>query len=790
MASIAPVQAPPDPKAELPPPQELKEELQKALKALYDQFDVEDKDAYWRIAREAQLLEFYWRGIQDVIWDPISRDWMSAEGILQTSRSKDEVDSSIIEKNVNVYRANGESFVAALSSGLPFVRFTPNDADDSADITTAKAYSVLSELIQRHNKSVELFLHALYITWNGHFVAAYNYHGSDASFGTRETPVYALRSQIQRSRICPSCGENLETVQPMNEMGTPPSPEMEGMAPEMEEGPPPGGPTLQQGPAVSPIPQTQCPSCGEMVEPIDYEEEVEVPYIERYDTEFKTREIVEVYGPRQVRVPMYAKTLAACPYLVLASEHHVSQMLELFPGSKDKIAPPSPKTGDYVRMTRTNVYQTTTNSNVSTLQRIWFRPWAFNYLRDDAVSDQLKKAFPNGCLAYFVDDVFVDAVEESMDEHWTFVGDPLSEYIIGMPKGLPMKPIQDIVNDIENLGLETILHGIPETYADTGVLNFEKYADIESAPGQMIPATAKEGQTLSAGFHTIKATTLGREIGEYRAQQDTNAQFVTGILPSIYGGPLGPGQSRTLGVYQKSQSQALQRLSITWKMISEWWSQVMLKSCNSFRKHMKEDEHFAKKVGNTYMNLWVRRAELTGEVGSCEPESSEQFPVSWEQIRGMILELFQLKDPNINATFFDPQNVGYISRVLGFRDLKLPGDDDREKQLEEISDILKGQPIPTEPGVDNDQIHVATCTYYLNSEQGRNLKKVSPDLYGLILQHLGQHQMYLQQQMMQQQQVEAEAQAAAGGGKGIPKNNRPDQGASETPPEAVPTEQG
>jgi len=300
----------------------------------------------------------------------------------------------------------------------------------------------------------------------------------------------------------------------------------------------------------------------------------------------------------------------------------------------------------------------------------------------------------------------------------------------------------------------------------------------------MIPAHAKDGQTLSSGFHTIKATTLGQELSVYRQQQDTNAQFTTGILPSVYGGQLGPGQSRTLGVYQKSQSQALQRLAITWKMISQWWSQVMLKACTSYKNHMKEDEKFTKRVGNTYMNLWVKKTELTGEVGECEPESSETFPISWEQIRGMLLELFQLKDPMIQSALFDPQNVGYVARVLGFRDLKLPGDDDREKQLEEIGDMLKGMPVMTEPGIDNDQVHVATCMYYLNSEQGRNLKKVSPDLYGLIAQHLMMHQMIVQQQMMEQQAAELAAQ----GGNAPPKNGRPDQGASEAPPSATPVE--
>ena len=41
-----------------------------------------------------------------------------------------------------------------------------------------------------------------------------------------------------------------------------------------------------------------------------------------------------------------------------------------------------------------------------------------------------------------------------------------------------------------------------------------------------------------------------------------------------------------------------------------------------------------------------------------------------------------------------PENASLIASLLGVPELYIPGDDDRNKQLREISELIQGQPIP------------------------------------------------------------------------------------------------
>jgi hypothetical protein len=73
---------------------------------------------------------------------------------------------------------------------------------------------------------------------------------------------------------------------------------------------------------------------------------------------------------------------------------------------------------------------------------------------------------------------------------------------------------------------------------------------------------------------------------------------------------------------------------------------------------------------------------------------------------------------------------GKIARAIGLDELYTPGDDQRNKQLDEISYLIQSAPmlnpmtggmqstVPIEPQVDNDQYHIETCQAFLSSEMG------------------------------------------------------------------------
>ena len=182
------------------------------------------------------------------------------------------------------------------------------------------------------------------------------------------------------------------------------------------------------------------------------------------------------------------------------------------------------------------------------------------------------------------------------------------------PIGKPIAPVQELRNQANDLGIETFEHSIPETFADSEVLDFDKYQNSTAEPGSVYPVKAPMGRSVSDSFHSLKTATLTDEIDSFVSRLDADGQFVLGDFPSIYGGPAQSG-SKTAREYLESRAVALQRLGLTWTMLKFWWAKVMATSVTLFIKELKEDEKYSvpSSVGSTdYVNVWIRQHELTG----------------------------------------------------------------------------------------------------------------------------------------------------------------------------------
>jgi hypothetical protein len=152
---------------------------------------------------------------------------------------------------------------------------------------------------------------------------------------------------------------------------------------------------------------------------------------------------------------------------------------------------------------------------------------------------------------------------------------------------------------------------------------------------------------------------------------------------------------------------------------------------------------------DNYVNVWIRKADMTGHVGEVEPVGADSFPMSIPQKQGLFYQLLQLNNQFINTALFDPENRRIVSDLVGFTELYIPGEEQQIKQSVEIGDMLRGQPVNIDPLVDDDVIHIEGCRNYLASERGIELKKMNPQVYQIIEQHLQAH---LQNQQQQQEQ--------------------------------------
>lgn len=504
--------------------------------------------------------------------------------------------------------------------------------------------------------------------------------------------------------------------------------------------------------------------------------------ITQVDKRPKTRTIIELYGPINVKVPDYVEKQQEVGYLMCKKDHPLPLLKSLYPHVKDKIDNDSSDMELYERGARSPSAFSSglafdDNKNLRTLNRTWLRPWVFDGISEENADkrDQLKKLFPNGCYVAFIGKTYVESRDEDLDKYWTIGQSGLSRHIHSDAYLQPLVPVQEMTNVLGNLTLETIEQGIPSTFADTDTLNFNAYSRHEARPGLVYPIKVKTGTRASDKFYEQGRATLSKEVQFFGDQLEKAGQFVVGAFPSVYGGP-SEGSSRTAAEYNMSRQMALQRLGIFWSFLTSWWCKVINKSVRLYAESMTEDERFVMqgegKGEANYVNVWIRRAEMTGNVGDVEPEGAENFPASTPQKQELLMRLIQMNNQFLNSAIFDRENVHLLADTLAYPDIFIPGEDQRVKQAREIQELLRGNMIMPEPEVDDDAIHIETIKNWAVGSTGLDCKLTNPQGYQAVIQHLQEHQMFLQQKTMAQ---------FGGAPPGVPPAQNEEQGPQPSP---------
>jgi hypothetical protein len=760
---------------EPPQPQFTQDEIDGAFEDLL--LDARDDDRFIRQSYVSlwRRLEYYWNNILDIFLDPVTREWR----VPDWSELEDEIPPRLI----NIYRPHGEAIVAALSVSVPSVIFHPDDADNPDDVEAAKAYRNLVELLALHNEAPMLFIRLIVIFFNQGTVFGYNYYHKDPKYGTFSSPKVEYKDIEMFEAYCPQCGEGLDAgVLPGGQSSQPVPPGASNLSPlgGLPSQPPQGAalngrglgnlnqpqPSLQgminSNPnQMAPAPTYQCPTCGYNGPAQVNQSSENLPQIVGWDNSPKGSICQELFSGLQVKVPMYARKQEELGYLLLEFVQSVPMLKSIFKdnekSSKIRGKRYQKELNQFLKLPLQYTDQMPDYAaNVSCL---WLRPFQFYQLGDknnshDDMIQYLLKTYPTGCYALFIDDELFDVVEENMDEHWTISRNPFSPSIHARPMGENLATIQDIRAQFTEIEIQTVEHGIPETFADPTVLDFNKYGEGRAKPGMMTQAKPKAGKSLADGFFSTKAATLSQEVAPLRESLDQDAQFVVGSFPSIYGGQ-AEGGSKTASEYSQSRAMALQRIGTFWKLACSFWSQFQSRSAVEFANVLKElnqDEKFTKREGNGFINIWIRSAALNGRIGRVEPEATEQLPTSWAQKKDAIAQLLTSGVQEIIQVLTHPNNAELMQEIIGVEDFYIPGQEDRDRQRKEFVQLSQGIPVPTNPQIDNAEIHIEVLKTILEGDQGEALP---PEIMEVCMQHLMEHEQYMQQQAMMAAQAQA-----------------------------------
>ncbi len=704
---------PVEPEMEQEVPRELdREEVAKALEAICSMARNEDITVRTRYINICSRLDYYWNNILDVFRNPVTGIWE----IPDWTKLEDEIPPRLI----NIYRPHGEAIVAALSVAIPPVYFHPDDADNPDDVETARAYRSIVDLLQLHNDAAMQLIKMIVIMFNHGTIFGYNYLHPNPKLGTIKTPKIALTDITSFDVTCPQCGFIADIP--------------------------------EDTPSEMLMQEQQCPQCGFIGVPEMMENTDQIPQIVGYDESPKSMVCQELYSLINVKIPMYAKKPEDCGYLLLEFPQSKAMLRSVF--MQDIQASYYDASMNF-QIIPINYFQQMPD-NAATVTCMWVRPWQFWFLNDEILVGKLLKLFPDGCYSIFVNKTFMTAYPENMDDHWTISPNPMGDTLYARPLGENLATIQDIRAQSVEIKIQTAEFGIPETFADPRVLDFNKYGMSRSQPGMMTQAKALPGKTIAEGFFTNKPAILSPEVDSLTKEMDQDAQFVTGSYPSVYGGP-STGGSKTAKEYEQSRAAALQRLGTINKILNSFFADFEARSATEYANMLKElgqDERFTKRDGQNFINNWIRVASLQGKIGRVEPEASDQLPTSWAQKKDMWFQLIGLNNDLINSALFHPRNVGFAKEVTGLDDFYVPGEDSRMRQLAEFQLCAQGIYVPINPELDNNPIHLETLKTLLEGPMRDGLTEIGMQMNMI---HLQEH-LQVEAQMMEQQLAQQAAQ--------------------------------
>jgi hypothetical protein len=677
---------------------DLKPELVNALRELVRQYRAEGVTARRHEIRRIRQARLFWQGLQYAWWNPNDMNWH----LPYESRSSDDRQLEEMPRYqfvTNFYQGFGLSFVAVLSQDVPSVRFYPQSSQSLEDIATARAASDVADLIEQNNQVEKLLTAIGYFLWTDGKLGAYVRYVADAQrFGSHDENVLAaIEVPLGEDKyVCASCGKETaansaaqSSDEPDEQNQNVDSDDAVGVRHDVPASEPPS-----------------CSGCGAQLTAEDMKraERVTIPRVVGTRRVPNGREEITIAGGLELNTPVWANEMHEFPYLQWQTEVHRAKLKATYPHVANKIeTSPSQGAEDvYARVSRLSVEQGLPSihpgdalMDLITFDRTWLRPWAFYAIENETIRGELLALFPDGCYVGFAGDVYCEARNESMDDHWRVLhalpGDGQNRPSVGDS----LVQVQERYNVLSNMQTETYEYGIPPIYADPQVLDFDAIANQTAEPAAHFPARARPGQPLSAGFFQPAPARVPPDMIEH--QQDLIgpiAQFLTGLFPAVFGGNME--DVKTASGYALARDQALGRLGLVWRRMKQFYADVIFLGVECFRENRPNDVEIPLLGPDGTLDARViRTADLKGNI-CVHPEADETFPRLKSQQRGVLQQLFGLKDPLIQEALTEPANIGYIKNVLGPSELVVPGEDSRNKQLREIQRLLATSPILVE----------------------------------------------------------------------------------------------
>jgi hypothetical protein len=619
------------------------EEKESALSGLASKASYRDLVSRRIEVRDCWKARYFYRGNQHLLLGK-NQAWVLPQMVLMGGQSYDDNSSE-----TNIYLAFGDTIEAALTAGVPSVRFEAQDPTNAAEIDAACSAEKARMIIERNNNMIVLQEDMARFLWTDGRATIYSRHVLDAQrYGYSHANVDPEQDQVSYL------------------------PEEGGEGPEKLEGPlGPGGEDPDEG-------------------------------------EVRGSEVIRVTGALEVKLPIQANDIPSSAYLQWSEEVDITTPKAMYPDKADDIQPSQSPTAesDYERLARTSIMMGMRPSSMTsdsmtyncTIQRTWVRPSFFFEETDDAKREWLFKMFPKGAMIVLVGKVLCEARNESMDDHWTLIharpGDGMHRPALGMP----IIAMQEKLNDCMDLVHESFMHLIPRIWVDGEEYDLASATDTKRQPGQYMKMKRKPDKDLAGNFYAEPQIEIASGLMTYiQSLFGEFSQFLCGAFPALFGG--NTGSNDTAQGIASQRDQALGRIGLTWRNMKIGYASIIRQAVASAAEHRKEVmTGSVKGADGSESQLAIDPDDLKGNL-LCFPDTDENFPESWVAQRAVWTNLLEQSknNPLIAALLQAPRNLLIAKDKIGVSELVIPTASASKKQLGEITLLLEAGPAQPNP---------------------------------------------------------------------------------------------
>jgi hypothetical protein len=655
----------------------------------------------------ARRNDLYWHNKQYVY--PVlggngsrSTDFTSTGNLIA---KQGDVQARTYDYALNYYRGDGEKAIAVLSQKAPSIKGAPDRIDDDAAIRRARIADLFAGVMRSHWQVEEITRQICLALWKSGPAFLYTpWVANAARYGTTVEPVIDLELQFD-----PMTGQQV-------------------MVPVIN-----GERTYENG-------SVECV-------------------------------VKTIY---EVTTPFYIKNLAEAPWLLDECETHKGSLIAAFPELRELLRNDNGQTdtststasGRLARDLAASPSKTMLSGRLNRwlFSRCWLRPAMYELLamdsgKNEELFKELKKNFPEGAKITRVQGKLVRIEHERLDEVWTAIKPRPSEYLYADPLGDDFIQVQDVINDMFNIMVETAERSNPITLIDPMILDADALRRQRSSPGEFLPVRPGQGKSMKDSMYTPPTAKMEPGVTQVGGMALEAGRQNSGVLPALFGG--SDGKEQTAREAQMKRDQALMQFSTTWNYIRTGITHAMENAAIQAARFSNGTFYTRRSASMPPERIDMPEIVELAQ-GGWHYESGENIPMTHSERRDRVQEfLTQGNEAVINLIgIADPDNLPTLQEMFGMADWKVPNLDALYKVRDTIRELAQQEPIvdpmsmmPVAPSIpadefeDNHDFVVAVVKNWAQTQKALELRATNRTGYDNVILWAKQHAQIAAMQM-------------------------------------------